>query len=512
MRFLTLLIPGLIAVVAGFWPTWLELGSKLLEDETYQHGLLVPPIVAYLVWSAAPRLSGVRVESSTLGLLAMLACGAAWVLGSVAGVNVVEQYAAVAMIPALVLAALGPAALRQLAFPLGYLFLVVPVGQALVPALMEFTADFTVAAIRLSGIPVYREGLYFSLPSGDFEVAKACSGIRYLMASIATGALIAYLSFRSWPRRLAFMAFAIVLPIVANGIRAYLIVILAHLTDGELATGADHLIYGWLFFGVVILIMIAVARRFADAPADAGPAPAAASSMSDVGPRTSMSAWRSAAVPALFALLPAAYFAWLQARVPPPPPAASPATVALPAALAGWSRVNDAGPGWRPGYRGAIAEGGATYRLGDREVELYVADFASGAPDGREMISYRNQMQSEGETRRDILSHRKLGGPDGATPLDVAAVDVPATTDGRTAARQVRYWFEVGGRPTTSPYVVKALEAASLLAGAPARQRLVVVSAAADDDRDSATALEAAALAAYAELRRGAPAPGSGSP
>jgi exosortase A len=507
VKSLALLIPGLIAIVAGFWPTWRELGAKLLEDETYQHGLLVPPIVAWLVWISAPRLRGVRVEASTLGLLAMLACGAAWVVGRVAGVNVVEQYAAVAMIPALVLAALGPAVLRQLAFPLGYLFLVVPVGQALVPALMEFTADFTVAAIRLSGIPVYREGLYFSLPSGDFEVAKACSGIRYLMASIATGALIAYLSFRSWPRRLAFMGFAIVLPILANGLRAYLIVIAAHFSDLQIATGADHLVYGWLFFGVVTIVLLAVARRFADAPAEADSAAAAATAAS-VGEtsRAPVPAWRSALLPALVALLSAAYFAWVQARLPSLPAAGQPASIALPEALPGWSRAANAAPEWRPGYHGAVAEGAATYRQGDRRIEVYVADFASGAPDGREMISYRNQMHSQGENHRDIVTHRRIGGSDQGAPLDVAAVDVPAATSSRAAARQVRFWFEVGDRPTTSPYVVKALEAASVLAGAPARQRLVVVSAEATDDGELSDALDAAALAAFAALRQSGPA------
>jgi EpsI family protein len=396
---------------------------------------------------------------------------------------------------------------RQLAFPLGYLFLVVPVGQALVPALMEFTADFTVAAIRLSGIPVYREGLYFSLPSGDFEVAKACSGIRYLMASIASGALIAYLSVRSWPRRLAFMAFAVVLPILANGIRAYLIVILAHLSDMELATGADHLIYGWLFFGVVIFVMIAVARRFADVPAGADPPAAASTAARLVEPAGSTApAWRAAVPPALIALLPTAYFAWVQARLPPLPAADWPASIALPEALAGWSRERDAGPEWRPGYRGAVAEGAATYRQGARKIEIYVADFASGAPDGREMISYSNQMHWQGETHRDIVTSRRVGGSVTAAPLDVAAVDVAVTTGGRMAARQVRYWFEIGARPTTSPYVVKAFEAASVLAGAPARQRLVVVSAEATDDGELSDALDAAALAAFAALRQSGPA------
>jgi len=510
---IALIGPGLLALGVGFWPTWRELATKLLEDDTYQHALLIPPIVAYLVWASVPRLRGVRIEPSSLGLLAMIACGAAWVVARLAGVNVVEQYAAVAAVPALVLATLGSAALRQLAFPLGYLLLVVPVGQALVPHLMEFTADFTVAAIHLSGIPVYREGLYFSLPSGDFEVAKACSGIRYLMASVSTGALIAYLWFESWPRRLAFMAFAVLLPIVANGTRAYLIVMAAHLSDMRVATGVDHLVYGWLFFGVVILIMIGVARRFGDVTAvPAQTATVSVGASVGEGSRSATAGWRSALAPIVAALLPGLYFAWVTARLPVLPPPDRLAPIALPNALEGWSREGADGPEWRPGYRGGVAEGSATYRQGDRRVELYVADFASGAPDGREMIGYRNQMQSQGENHRDIVTTRRIGGPGDAAPFSVAAVGVPAAADAQAAAREVRFWFEVAGRTTTSPYVVKALEAASLLAGAPARQRLVVVSAEAADADGLADALDSAALAAFVSLRRAAPTGGGGSP
>lgn len=68
------------------------------------------------------------------------------------------------------------------------------------------------------------EGLYLSIPAGHFEVAEACSGLRYLMASVALGVLYAYLTYRSPWRRLAFVVLSMVMPIVANGIRAYGIV------------------------------------------------------------------------------------------------------------------------------------------------------------------------------------------------------------------------------------------------------------------------------------------------
>ena len=84
----------------------------------------------------------------------------------------------------------GWAVTREIAFPLGFLFFAVPIGEFLVPTMIDYTADFTVAALRLTGIPVYREGNDFVIPSGNWSVVDACSGVRYLIASVMVGHLV----------------------------------------------------------------------------------------------------------------------------------------------------------------------------------------------------------------------------------------------------------------------------------------------------------------------------------
>ncbi len=152
------------------------------------------------------------------------------------------------------------------------MFFAVPFGEFLLPVLMEYTANFTVTALRLSGIPVYREGLQFVIPSGNWSVVEACSGVRYLIASFMIGTLFAYLNYRSTRRRLVFIGVSIVVPIVANWLRAYMIVMLGHLSGNTIAVGVDHLIYGWLFFGLVITIMFLIGARWSE-PETAVPAP-----------------------------------------------------------------------------------------------------------------------------------------------------------------------------------------------------------------------------------------------
>lgn len=235
--------------------TFASMVELWLNSDTFAHGAIVFPVSAWLAWRRRAELAAVVPGASLVGVAVLAVLAAVWLAAQLAGVRVAEQLAVVAMIPAIVLAVLGPRALAVLAFPLGFLVFAVPFGEGLIPTLMEFTADFTVRALELTGIPVFRDGLHFSIPSGDFEVAQACSGIRYLIASVALGTLYAQLTYRALWRRALFIALAIVVPLVANGVRAWLIVMIAHWSDMRLAVGVDHLVYGWLFFGLVMFAL-----------------------------------------------------------------------------------------------------------------------------------------------------------------------------------------------------------------------------------------------------------------
>jgi exosortase A len=224
----------------------------------------------WLIWRQR-RAIAAKTPQPSFGIFVAIACAAfAWLLGDLAAVNAVTQLAFVVLLVLAVPAVLGWPVTRLIIFPLGFLFFAVPIGEFVMPQLMEWTANFTVFALRLSGIPVYREGLQFVIPSGNWSVIEACSGVRYLIASLTVGTLFAYLNYQSTKRRILFVIVSILVPIVANWLRAYMIVMLGHLSGNKLATGVDHLIYGWLFFGVVILLMFIIGGRWAEPEKVAG--------------------------------------------------------------------------------------------------------------------------------------------------------------------------------------------------------------------------------------------------
>lgn len=279
MLWRTPLVALSLVMVATLWlyqSTFLGMVALWKASDTYAHGFVVPLISVWLVWRLRARLAAMAPRTNWLAVACGLLVAALWSAGDLVAVNAVTQLSLVTLLVLWVIAILGWPVARVVAFPLAFLYFAVPIGDFLLPAMMERTADFTVLALRASGIPVYRDGLQFVIPSGAWSVVEACSGIRYLIASVTVGCLFAYLSYNGWRKRVLFVAFSVLVPLVANWMRAYFIVMIGHLSGNELATGVDHLIYGWVFFGVVILGMLLVGARYADDTSNDAGVPVAA--------------------------------------------------------------------------------------------------------------------------------------------------------------------------------------------------------------------------------------------
>lgn len=303
------------ALFVLFWPSFHSMTEIWARSETFAHGYLIFPISAWLVWRRRDSLAALRPRADLRGLVLVALAGAAWLLAEAGGVKVGEQYAFVALLIATVLTLLGWPVVRTVLFPLLFLFFAVPVGEFLIQPLMGVTADFTVALLQLTGIPVYREGMFFSIPSGDWSVVEGCSGLRYLIASVTLGVLYAYLTYRSWQRRLLFTIAAIIVPILANSGRAYMIVMIAHLSDMKLAVGVDHFIYGWVFFGIVMLLLFWIGSLWReDGEAESG---AGHRGMPATARRAALPVLPAAALTLLVAAIWPAYAAWLDARALP---------------------------------------------------------------------------------------------------------------------------------------------------------------------------------------------------
>ncbi len=258
-------LAGAIVAILGFFAR--DAGAMAWQwwnSSTYGHCLFILPLVGWLVWQRRHEVSQVEPRAWLPGLAVLGISAFGWLIGEAAGVSVVRHAALVGMVQATILTILGPAAFRALLFPVFYLVFLIPVGDEIVPAMQTLTAKMTMVLLNLATVPAHIDGVFITTPTGWFEVAEACAGVKFLVAMVAYGALVANVCFRCWSRRVAFMMLCVVAPILANGVRAFGTIYAAHLTSVEAATGFDHIVYGWFFFALVMLVVMGIGWRYFD--------------------------------------------------------------------------------------------------------------------------------------------------------------------------------------------------------------------------------------------------------
>ncbi len=262
----SLVVLGLswLALIIAFAGDWLAMFDQWWNSSTYNHILLIPAIIGWLAWQRRDAVVQFTPQPWRWGLLALAAAVLLWVLGAFAGLDLLRQAGVVAMLPASALLLLGPRVFAALLFPFTYMAFLIPFGDELVPPLQTITAQLTVALVHASQIPATINGVFIDTPAGLFEVAEACSGVKFLIAMIALGVLVGNVCFISWRRRIAFFVLCLIVPILANGVRAWGTIFAAQYVGVERAGGIDHLIYGWVFFALVIVAVLGLSWRFFD--------------------------------------------------------------------------------------------------------------------------------------------------------------------------------------------------------------------------------------------------------
>ncbi len=454
----------LVVILAVYRETALAMVTIWYRSETFTHGFVVLPIVLWLVWRRRALVARLTPSPSPWLLFVFVALALMWLLGDLVAVNSVTQLAMVAMMVASVPAVLGFSVAAAIAFPLAFMFFAVPIGEFIMPQLMDWTADFTVLALRLSGIPVYREGLNFVIPTGNWSVVEACSGVRYLIASLTVGTLYAYLNYQSTRRRLLFVLVAILVPVIANWLRAYMIVMLGHLSGNTIAVGADHLIYGWVFFGVVILLMFMIGARWSEPELDmAMPDSAPVTSTPSRGPPSTAAFWLFALVFAAITAMPMFAKNMLERAAGD----RTPQLVLAAASLPPWQAADAGAIGFKPHFLNPSAESNHLYVDGDKTVGVYQAYYRAQNYE-RKLVTSTNVLVTSTDKAWSQVDHgaASVDFGDGVRSVRFAELRrmgaAPAEAPERLLAWQI-YWIH--GRLTSNDYLAKVYSAAYQLLG-----------------------------------------------
>lgn len=415
-----------------FWDGIAGMEAIWRRSDTFAHGYFILPIVLWLLYRDREYLQSAKAQPTWIAIPFLAVSCFVWLFAYAADINVLSQLATASALMFLMWMLIGNQLAWRYKFPLAYLLFAVPMGENLIPSLQDITAWITVFLLKVHGIPVFRDGWYIQIPTGMFEVAVACSGIRYLIASMAVGTLYAYLTYRSFKKQLLFIVFAFLLPILANGIRAYLIVIIAHYSDMKYATGADHLVYGWVFFGFVIMLMFWVGGKFADPDADIEP------KLNSEPIKLGQQKGKLIASASACLLIVMTWLAEHNIKVFQLPEQATVANAPV--------------SNWGVSFTQPMQ---SNYQLGANNIELFFARYANKQSEG-ELVSFANKLY---DADRWTVIDRVTQNDNGQTYRYLLLRDVQGQE------RTVLYWYQIGEKTFVSPSIVKLYQAFALLTG-----------------------------------------------
>jgi len=463
---------------------FLSLLRQWRSNEIYSHGFLIPFISLYLLLYKRDSIAECRPKPDYLyGIPAVAFALVCLLAGRIAGILVLEEVSIVFSIAAILLLLFGRSLLRVVWFPVVYLFLMIPMWDIFTERIQHpfqiLSASIGVGILKWIGIPIYRDGIFIELPGITLEVAKACSGVNYLISILAIGIPLSYVNTRRNLKRAIILFSSVVVALLSNGIRVFLVglcVYIGVIGKNNDIHGPFHMLQALSVSFVGYLVILFLVRLLKDRhpPLRARP-------------KLSLSAGRTildhlhAGPLAVCTLLLAAYGVVLLVSMPVASPLKKDIGV-FPYVLGDWKGKDEAFALSLYHAHQADRELFRTYQSAHSDpVRLYVGYYEL-QNQGKELIDYRSDFLFD---RSDTIELRMDSGETVKINRHVAK--------GRNSKIVSLYWIQVDHRILLDKYSEKYATLMNAFLHRKTNGSVVIVSMEVPDDRDDGPAVESQA-------------------
>jgi exosortase A len=471
-----LLISLLLLVCAWiliFWQGIITAVDIWIASDIFNHCLFVLPGVGYLIYLKRNELNLDYLKPNYFVLPLCVGSLTIYAVGLAGDVQLFMHVATFTFLPLSLWTFIGNRLAYKIIFPLGFILFCIPIGEELIPALQEVTADLSMVMLNWSGIPVYRSGLYIEIPQGQFLVAEACSGISFFIASVVIGSLYAYLNMQSAKRRIIFVCISIFFPVIANAIRVFGIILTGYLTDMEHAVGADHLVYGWIFFSLVIVCLLGIGELVREKQFSAEKQQTETTYSAVISVKTCYQSCVSIVAIMLIFLV---WFSFINGQLDQPTNNESNLSNLLKAEQ-DLSNANYTST-WKPKFNQPHTELQFLKQLNDVPTDVYVVWYPRGHG---ELINSLNRLYPEQAWTLKSKSGLKL---DDDNVIDISVIVNPR------GKRLLSYWYVIDGKVFTNNRKAKLYEIYKILMGSYVGSGLIAISQETDNvsvQQDTAT-------------------------
>jgi EpsI family protein len=402
-----------------YWPTTLSysLAWTDFDNKGNTHGYVIAAMCLGLIYLRRAELARLEPQARPSIYVALALASLAWLIGLRAGLQTAHQLLFPLIVWLAIDAICGRRVARSCLFAVAYLYFALPFWGLINGALQSLTILATHVILGLIGIPVRFEGNLVEIPDGIFAIEGGCSGLHFMVVSLAIAAYYGELHRDTLRNRLKLLVLAASCALLTNWIRVSIIITAGHLTHMQsYLVRVSHYGFGWAVFAVAMAVFFILASRL--------PASRASQRSSwDTAPRNTAAARAGWACMAGCAALTAGpLLSWIAMRGD----ATAVAMLPPPASVPGWTGPLPDTGGWRPVFKGADREELAAYRRGGADIEWYTADYAFQRQ-GRKLLSFDNsiggaggftvvQQEVETDASQPFVGLR-LRDPDGAQSL-----------------------------------------------------------------------------------------------
>jgi len=246
----------LVCLTTSYWSTVQVMIHQWINDQDYSHGILVPFIVAYLIWQKREALKKANVHPDWRAIPLMLVAIAFFVVGEMAAELFTTRFSMLIFIFGLTWFLFGLQVLKVLLFPLAFLVLMIPlpklIHRELTFPLQLSSSKGAVNILHLLGISAYREGNIIDVGFMQLQVVEACNGLRYILPLLTLGVLFAYFGQRIFWKRFILVCSTIPVAIFSNILRISGTGVIGLYWGNDAAEGFFHSFSGWVVFMVSI--------------------------------------------------------------------------------------------------------------------------------------------------------------------------------------------------------------------------------------------------------------------
>lgn len=252
--------------VFAFFPVLKSLINAWSNSEDYSHAFFIAPISLYLIWMKKQELEKVPVRTSMAGLGLCVCALLIYLFAFLAKIATVAAASMVLTFVALVWALYGTQVTKFLAFPLFFLFLMVPIPSQIYSAatipLQLFVSEASAVVASAADIPLYREGNVLHLPERTLQVVEACSGLRSIISLFTLSLVFGYIYHSSNVIRILLASTTLPIALLINIVRVLVMLAAFYYFNIDLTSGLAHTYFGVIIFLLAFFLLYLASRLF----------------------------------------------------------------------------------------------------------------------------------------------------------------------------------------------------------------------------------------------------------